>query len=206
MRDRADAGRLDAVQTGNRAGWNVQAATRAPRLRHDIRIFDQRADADHHQILARSESLARQLRDDVTARCFDDQIRRPHEFIQRQIRWRTLEWGEKLPRTFLGPAGDTCDAHRQLAVLDGFYKRLANRTAADNTNGFNRHLLSVALRKKCNCWNLSSLKLIDLSMNRTTEGTDEIWIDGVGNKWSETFNGLSFQAQFAQNSPYSKTS
>ena len=65
MGDRADTGGLDAVQASDRPRRNIQMATGAARFRHDFGMFEQRADADHHQVFAGGEHFLRQFGNDM---------------------------------------------------------------------------------------------------------------------------------------------
>jgi hypothetical protein len=69
--DLADARRFDAVETGDGSRRNVETAAGLPRFGNDFRIIEQRAGADHHEVLSRSENFPGQSGHDQTARRLD---------------------------------------------------------------------------------------------------------------------------------------
>ena len=137
---RPDGGGLDAVQPDDGAGGHEEAAAGLPRPVEQLRVGDERADADDHGALARGERGLDEAGHDGRARSLDEQVGLLDQFARAHVRRGRAERAEEVAGAGLGAARDACDLHAaERAVVSGAQDGPADRAASDDADGGSGH-------------------------------------------------------------------
>ena len=134
MVDSAGGGGLDAVQPGNGARGRVEPAAALRGQVQNVRVVEQGADADGHEVLAGPEGLSGEVRHDASAGGLDDEVRGVEKLLTGAVGRRRGERLEEVAGRRLRAAGDAGDGEGQLAGLAGLEEGLADCATSDDAN------------------------------------------------------------------------